>query len=271
MNTGLDQTIQYLHFETRQWKPERAEIVVETPVSLTVNGEIWLTFMCTPVALEAMAVGFLFNEEVIHNRDEVISSRICASGENVDVWLTHNAEKPTQWRRTSGCTGGVTSINIETVTTSQPTDGMRLTPTQISECVSSLFDAQELYRRSGGVHTSILSDGKKILAVAEDIGRHNTLDKLAGLCLMDNIEHSGCILLTTGRVSSEMMQKAHRLGALIVISRTSPSSLSIQMAEGWGITLIGYARRASFRVYTHTQRITTEPTRPEMKTEEDHV
>jgi len=98
------------------------------------------------------------------------------------------------------------------------------------------------------------SDGKQIVLVAEDIGRHNTLDKLAGMCLLQNSWPEPRILITTGRISSEMLQKAARMGAPILISRTSPSSLSIEMAERYGITLIGYARRQRFNVYTHPQR-----------------
>jgi FdhD protein len=123
--------------------------------------------------------------------------------------------------------------------------------------VDGLFESQALYRETGGVHTSALSDGEQIVLVAEDIGRHNTLDKIAGLCLMKNIWPDTRILITTGRISSEMLQKAARLRAPILISRTSPSSLSIEMAERYGITLIGYARRNRFNVYSNSQRIQT--------------
>jgi FdhD protein len=91
--------------------------------------------------------------------------------------------------------------------------------------------------------------------VTEDVGRHNTLDKLAGRCLLDGRSAAGQVLLTTGRISSEMAQKAVRMGAPIVISRTSPSSLAIAVAEQAGVTLIGYARRDRFNVYTHPERI----------------
>jgi FdhD protein len=118
-----------------------------------------------------------------------------------------------------------------------------------------LFESQSLYRETGGVHTSALSDGEKILLSAEDIGRHNTLDKIAGLCLMKNIWPENRILITTGRISSEMLQKAAQLNAPILISRTSPSSLSIDMADRYGITLIGYARKHRFNVYSNAQRV----------------
>jgi FdhD protein len=134
-------------------------------------------------------------------------------------------------------------------------DQPKFPPETIGQLVEMLFASQELYRETGGVHTSALSDGEKIVFVAEDIGRHNTLDKIAGLCLMNNIWPETRILITTGRISSEMLQKAARLSAPILISRTSPSSLSIEMAERYGITLIGYARTHRFNVYSNPQRV----------------
>jgi FdhD protein len=125
----------------------------------------------------------------------------------------------------------------------------------IGALVDQLFEAQSLYRETGGVHTSALSDGERILLVAEDIGRHNTLDKIAGLCMLRRHWPEQRLLITTGRISSEMLQKAARLEAPILISRTSPSSLSIEMAERYGITLIGYARRQRFNLYTNKQRV----------------
>ena len=124
------------------------------------------------------------------------------------------------------------------------------------ELVEKLFESQELYRDTGGVHTSALSDGEKVVVAADDIGRHNTLDKIAGLCLMKNIFPENRILISTGRISSEMLQKAANMNAPILISRTSPSSLSIEMAERYGITLIGYARKHRFNVYSNIHRVT---------------
>jgi FdhD protein len=248
--------IHYDRFEYNKWQAHDAETIVETPVSLTVNGEVWLTFMCTPVNLEAMAVGFLYNEGILERMDQVADVRVCEHGDNVDVWLDHPAEQPKSWRRTSGCTGGVTAVDLlAKPDISFDADRPRVRPGAIGELVDLLFESQALYRETGGVHTSALSDGEKILLVAEDIGRHNTLDKIAGLCLMGDIRPATRILITTGRISSEMLQKAARLEAPILISRTSPSSLSIEMAERYGITLIGYARRQRFNVYTNKQRI----------------
>jgi FdhD protein len=249
-------SIHYERYEFQKWEHHDAETIVETPVSLTVNGEVWITFMCTPVNLEALAVGFLYNEGIIEKMDEVIDARVCEHGDNVDVWLNHEVEQPTSWRRTSGCTGGVTAVDLLAKSNVYfDSDQLKLEPDAIGGLVEMLFESQSLYRETGGVHTSALSDGEKILISAEDIGRHNTLDKIAGLCLMNNIWPENRILITTGRISSEMLQKAARMSAPILISRTSPSSLSIEMAERYGITLIGYARKHRFNVYSNTQRV----------------
>ena len=249
-------SIHYERYEFKKWKPHDAETIVETPVSLTVNGEVWLTFMCTPVNLEAMAVGFLYNEGIIERMDEVEDVRVCEHGDNVDVWLNRTVEQPKSWRRTSGCTGGITAVDmLARPNVSFDGDQPKFPPEAIGHLVEMLFESQELYRETGGVHTSALSDGEKILLSAEDIGRHNTLDKIAGLCLMNNVWPETRILISTGRISSEMLQKAARLQAPILISRTSPSSLSIEMAERYGITLIGYARKHRFNVYSNSQRV----------------
>ncbi len=249
-------SIHYDQFQFSKWEAVDSETIVETPVSLTINGEPWITFMCTPIELEAMAVGFLYNEGVIDGAEDVADVRVCEHGDNVDVWLNRSVSQPTSWRRTSGCTGGITAVDLLAKPEIQfDRSAPTFQPESIGALVEMLFESQSLYRETGGVHTSALSDGQEILVSAEDIGRHNTLDKIAGLCVLRGIWPKTRILITTGRISSEMLQKAARLEVPILISRTSPSSLSIEMAERYGITLIGYARRGRFNVYCNPQRV----------------
>ncbi len=250
--------IAYHQYRSGQWTQVRANIISEQPVSLTVNGEVWLTLMCTPTHLDALTIGFLYNENLIQRIDEIASIRVCPEGDNVDIWLNHQVERPKNWRRTSGCTGGFSSIDLDN-STGIVRRHSTIEPQSVSRLIGKLFDTQELYREVGGVHTSALCDGEDILVTADDIGRHNTLDKIAGLMLLEQMDPSFPILVTTGRVSSEMIQKSNRIGASVVISRTSASSLSIQLAERWGITLIGYARRDHFNIYTHSDRIVSAP------------
>jgi FdhD protein len=258
------QSISFIQFDASQRKYMAGSTIRESPVSLTVNGQIWTTFMCTPVDLEALMLGFLYNEGVVNSIDEVADARICEHGDNVDIWLNHDVQKPKSWTRTSGCTGGVTAVNlIERPQTVARAEEILISTDRIHQLVEKLFESQELYRETGGVHTSVLSDGEQVIVSAEDIGRHNTLDKLAGLCLMKNLWPEKRILVSTGRISSEMLQKTVRMDAKIIASRTSPSSLSIELADAWGVTLIGYARRRRFNLYTHPERIrVVEETQP---------
>jgi FdhD protein len=247
--------LSYRRWEAGSQRTVEAPVIAEAAVTLTVNGEPWLSFLCTPHELEAFAVGFLFNEGVIAARNEIATVEVCGRGDLVDVWLTHPAERPPQWRRTSGCTGGVTASGADPAAYALDGGGLVLRPDEVTSLIARLFEAQQLHRSAGGVHTSALSDGERILVCVEDIGRHNTFDKIAGRCLLEAIAPAHRVLLTTGRVSSEMLQKAARFGAAMVISRTSPTSLSVELAERWGITLIGYARPDRFDIYAHGERI----------------
>jgi FdhD protein len=255
MDTG-SKIVQYQKFNHDQWETVDAGVIVEQDVALTVNGETWLTFMCTPVDLDSLALGFLFNEKVIDSMQDVSSVRVCPTFDNVDVWLNKPVEQPRTWRRTSGCTGGITSsISGPEPPIRNLDDRISLGARDIFNLLQQLFDSQYLYRQVGGVHTSVLSDGKQIITTAEDIGRHNTLDKIAGRCLLDQIELKQALLVTTGRISSEMLQKADRIGATVLISRTSPSSMAIENAQRSGITLIGYTHHDRFNVYTYPERL----------------
>ena len=249
----------YLKFYSGETIEANNRVPVEAAVALTVNGEIWTTFMCTPSQQEVLMLGFLFNEGIINTIEDIADIRVCEHGDNVDVWTVKRVEKPAKWRRTTGCTGGATAV--DTISLPRPVfppSDSRITPQQITRLVSLLFESQELYKESGGVHTSALCGRAHVLLSAEDIGRHNTLDKLAGLWLQGKAQWTASdpkVLVSTGRVSSEMLQKAARMGVSILVSRTSPSSLSIELAKKWNITLVGYARRDRFNVYSHPERI----------------
>ncbi|GAP14300.1 formate dehydrogenase family accessory protein FdhD [Longilinea arvoryzae] len=252
---SVDEPLQYFQYHPPSgWVAAETRMIAEIPVGLFVNGESWLTFMCTPTHLEALGVGFLYNEEIISTAAEVSVVHVCENGCQLDVWLKHDVTKPDHWRRTSGCTGGFTateSTPIRPIT--QPLES--LSPDMILAGMEDLLRSQEIYRTTRGVHCSMLTDGEESRILAEDIGRHNTLDKLAGRVLLEKPDLKRRLVFTTGRVSSEMLQKSARLDACAVISRTSPTALSVHLADELGITLIGYARRNQFNVYTHVERL----------------
>jgi FdhD protein len=229
-------------------------VPVEERITLYVNGEPLVGMMCTPTQLEELALGFLFNEGLIERLDQVAVVELCGGGRCVDVWLEHAVEAPSLRTITSGCSGGTTYEDVVGAHHEVHSD-LCITAAQASRLMGELQRRAATYRRAGGIHVAGLAEGDRLLCVTEDIGRHNALDKIAGLCLREGHPLRNSILLTSGRVSSEMVQKAARMRVPILISRTSPTSLSVRLAEGWGITLIGYARRRSLRVYTGEQRI----------------
>jgi FdhD protein len=141
----------------------------------------------------------------------------------------------------------------------EPLDcAITIEPAKLAELLLEMQRRATLYARSRGVHTAALSDGENIIVLAEDVGRHNTIDKVRGACLIEQIDPRDKILLCTGRISSEMINKAARMGCPIVASRTSPTSLSVQLAREWNITLAGYVRRAQLKVYAHPERLSNE-------------
>lgn len=237
------------------WKEIEQLVPEEKSVDLFVNGQFWLTFMCSPFQIEELAIGFLYNEHFLTSKEDIAIIWVCKNQTTVDVWLNKSVEKPKQWLRTSGCHGGITSLAIMTEQNNQETE--LICPDIILNQFEYLLSYQEHYRKTRGIHCSVLSNGDDLFFIAEDIGRHNTLDKLAGQFLMNPLKWKRKLILTTGRVSSEMLQKSAHIGANIVISRTSPTRASIQTAQLSNITLIGYARRNQFTIYTHPQKIAT--------------
>ncbi|MDX9849593.1 MAG: formate dehydrogenase accessory sulfurtransferase FdhD [Anaerolineaceae bacterium] len=246
--------IKPITFSNNSWKKSNHIPPDENSVILTVNGETWLSFSCSPFLQEELALGFLFNEHIIESISEVEIVKLCENNKNVDVWLNHIAKKPETWENTSGCTGGKTSMKNKKE--KMVIDNFVIKPHKVLDLFSFLLSKQAVYKETRGVHCSLLSDGENLNLIAEDIGRHNTIDKLAGLFLRGEQKNwKQKIILTTGRVSSEMMQKSVRLGAAIVVSRTSPTSASVDFANEHNITLIGYTRRNEFTVYSNPHRI----------------
>lgn len=242
-------------FEYRQdWTEVNASVIEEALITIYVNGFELAAIMATPREQEQLATGFLRNEGIITTKKEIETIYITPDGCCVDVWLDHSIQLPKRVIITSGCGGGVTFSEPEEGVQPLP-DGSEIDPEKLFELFQELHSPESLHAEARGVHTAGLSDGSSILALAEDVGRHNTIDKLVGQCLQEEIDTGGRILLATGRVSSEMLRKGAMMGCPIIASRNSPTSMSIEMADVLNITLVGYVRRTSLRVYTHPQRL----------------
>ena len=244
----------YTGYYEGERRPVRGVVPVEQMVTLHVNAQPLVSLMCTPTWLEELALGFLYNEGLIEGLDEVAVLELCGGGRCVDVWLEHDIDEPKLRVITSGCSGGTTFEDVASAH-HEMKSALRVTPQQVTQLMQEFLQATTLYRRAGGVHGAVLAEGDRLLCMAEDVGRHNALDKIAGICLRKGHPLRDHILLTTGRISSEMVNKVARMGIPVVISHTSPTSLSVQLAQAWGITLISYTRRRSFRVYAGAGRV----------------
>lgn len=251
---SISQDVTHQRYEYGRLARATTPVVREGLVRLHVNGQELAMLMCTPWELDLLALGFLRSEGLIADMADVRRVVVCPSGACVEVWLRDaNRALPTARILTSGCGGGVTFNDLTAEAEPVLSDVVATAP-QLGRLMFKLQEGQ----RIRGVHTSALADKDDLLVVTTDVGRHNTLDKLWGRCLVEGIPTEGRILLTTGRVSSEMLNKAARMRVPIVASRTSPTSLSLALAEAWNVTLVGYVRRDSLNVYTGFARIVEE-------------
>jgi len=155
---------------------------------------------------------------------------------------------PTERILTSGCGGGIT-FRIDHRLFPRLSSRLRVSPSQLTARMRDLFAAAVLYKASRGIHGAALCDGDGLLITAEDVGRHNAVDKIKGEALLRGIPTEDRILLSTGRVSSEMLLKAARMGVPIVASRTSPTEMAVGLAEQLNITVCGYVRPDSLNLY----------------------
>jgi FdhD protein len=248
-------TVQYLECQpSGSCTRVEGNVMVEKTVTLRVNGEFWLTLICSPSNLEALTIGYLFTEGIIESNKEIAQLDISSVLDRVDVWLNRRIDRPKRKQRLTGSSGAIVLSQPHASIHIGP-DNLRITPQQVQLLVQKMHEGQVMHENIGGLHACALCDENNLIIMAEDIGRHNTLDKIAGLCLIKDLPQSTRILVMSGRVSTEMMMKAGRINAAIVVSLTTPTANSIQLAESWGITLVGYVRGGYFTIYTHSERI----------------
>ena len=236
------------------------EIAAELPVRLVLNGEQLVTLLCTPSELEELAVGFLLSEGLLHDRASLKKLAVSGAGPSVELEI---AGLPKGWEKqfekrtiSSGCGKGITFTNYDREKDRKiDTSGPAMTVSAIRDQLAAFRTISTLYLETGGVHSAALSDGKDILFFSEDIGRHNAVDKLIGKAFLKGISIENKILITSGRVTSEIVTKAGRNRFPILISRAAASCMAINYAEDMGITLVGFARGDRMNIYTWPNRI----------------
>jgi FdhD protein len=247
---------QVLRVSGRRIAPQERPVIAEVALSVLVDGRELVTLMCTPWKLNCLILGFLYLEGIIDSADDVTALRVCVPDRVAEVSLARPVEMPTRRVLTSGCSGGTSFRDYLAEVQRQRLDSpRRVDVEQIYRGMRALHQQSSFYHASRGVHTSALSDGDELLVVAEDVGRHNTLDKIKGECLLRELPTEDHLLFSSGRISSEMMLKAAAMRVPIVVSRTSPTAMSVLLAEHLNVMVVGYVRPDAMNVYTHPWRL----------------
>jgi FdhD protein len=231
--------------------PALHEVVEEIPIALFVNGRHAMTAMMSPVNLEDFVTGYLFTEQIIKGVEEIESIKIEKNRVSV---ITKNLFKVLGPKKTilSGCGGSTSYIDPDKLPKIK--SGFVISTGKIQEAIKTVLDS-DLHRTTGGIHVVALVGQEKTISVAEDIGRHNALDRVIGFGLRNGIDFSQTLIISSGRISSEMVRKCLTANIPIIVSRSATTTLSIEIAEKTGLTVIAFARGSKMNIYTHAQRI----------------
>jgi len=236
----------------------------EAPVTIYLNGEELVTLLATPEHLEDLAVGFLTAEGLLAEFEHL--ETVNADYQLGQVWVSSSqvsrlGEKTFLKRYlTSGCGKGTSFYQFDDVQrTAVLPETVGIRADQIPAIMREFQQESQLFRQTGGVHSAALyrSSGEKVL-FREDLGRHNAVDKVLGWCWRRQLTIADAVLVTSGRISSEIAIKTAKAGIQLLISRSAATALAAELAEQVGLTLIGFARGPRFTVYSHPRRLQTE-------------
>ncbi|MGG1480437.1 formate dehydrogenase accessory sulfurtransferase FdhD [Bacillus smithii] len=238
------------------------KVVTEFPVTVKVNGQEFVTMVCTPEFIEDMVIGFLASEGVIRRYEDIqdiwVQEKegfVHVQTENINPYYRNFQNK----RYITSCCGVSRQgfVFVNDALTAKKMKDIRV-KVSIEDCfrlMNSMQESAETFRETGGVHNAALCDVHQIILSRMDIGRHNALDKIYGYCLKHSIPIGDKIIVFSGRISSEILLKVAKIGCEVILSKSAPTELALQLAEDLGITAVGFIRNRSLNVYTHPERI----------------
>ncbi|MEE8414366.1 MAG: formate dehydrogenase accessory sulfurtransferase FdhD [Dehalococcoidales bacterium] len=235
----------------------------ESPLTIILNNKELVTLLCSPNSLNYLAVGFLYSEGLLKDKDDIKKVTVDDQRGVVRVETTEDRSIADElvFKRliTSGCGAGASFYKAADAQDQEKIEsGIKISASEVSSLVRAFQHQSLLYRATGGVHSAALCDTTNILIFAEDIGRHNAVDKIFGECLLKDITTDGRIIVTSGRISSEILLKVAKRKIPIIISKSAPTDLAVNLASGLGITLIGFVRGKRLNTYTNDWRMTVD-------------
>lgn len=257
-------------FETRKILKYRSGIkseakdpvINEIPLTVMLNGEEFATLVCSPVSEKELVIGFLAGEGIISAPEDI--KEYFYREEQAVVWVETVNPTPKAdtflCRNFASCCGKgrplLYFVNDHSLITPVK-GGAAFTADDVLKFMREFEDGSGNFRKTGGVHSAALADKEGIIVKFEDIGRHNALDRIMGYTFLNSINTGDKAVLLSGRIASEMLIKAARIGTPVVISRSAPTGLAVDYAEQYGITVVGFARGDSFNIYCNESRIVT--------------
>ena len=245
---------------TKEGKEDTEDIVTrELPLTIILNNQELVTLLCSPTDLKYLAIGFLASEGLLKSKDEIRKImvddlrglvRVETEGDN-----EHASELLFKRLITSGCGRGASFYSAADATGQKVESQMEISADEIFSLVNEFQHGSQLYLATHGVHSATLCNRKSILVFSEDIGRHNAIDKIFGRCLLEDIPTDNRIVITSGRITSEILHKVAKRGIPIIISISAPTNLGVRIADSLGITLIASVRGKKMNVYTYGWRV----------------
>ncbi len=247
--------------ELSEWKTD--SIAKEVPLTIKINGEEFVTMVCSPEYIEDMVIGYLASEGVIDSFDMVQSIRVDESKGFVHIQLTRQINKLHQQMQTkryitSCCGMSRQSFIFASDSKTAKTMKSRNVNVRAEDCFRLMEEMQgsaTIFHETGGVHNAALATNDGIVVMRMDIGRHNALDKLYGYCLRNHISLEDKVMIFSGRLSSEIMLKVAKIGCEVVLSKSAPTDRALEIADELEITAIGFIRKQSMNVYTVPERV----------------
>lgn len=257
---GITTEIEIIKYQNNELKKVTDTVAEEFPLTVYINDIEFATLVCSPEYLENLVTGFLASEGVITSKKEILSINLDDSGGFCHVKL-HKDIQPDHFQYTKRILGSCCGKSRQFYFQSDAdTAKVSMTKQTLSpeQCISLMKEMQEtstIFKETGGIHNASIASPEKTLVHRGDIGRHNALDKLYGHCISENITVRDKILVFSGRISSEVLTKAAKIGVGIILSKSAPTDLAIKLANDLNITAVGFIRGSSFNVYTHPFRI----------------
>lgn len=236
------------------------EVATEVPFTINVNDVEVATLFCTPDNLKELVYGFLFTQGMIASADEIKKVYIERETWKAIVETVNTPDMNLLGKRifTAGCGKGIMYSGVMDIMSRDPLPmGFTVSAEAITSCMREVATSSSLHKTTGGVHTATLSfSGEKPVVSIDDIGRHNAVDKVIGEAICTAIDLSKCVLLSTGRISSEILFKAKKAQIPVIASMGSPTHQSLLLARKLGITLCGFVRGEKFTLFSNSERIT---------------